>query len=101
MPFSHDSFRIGSSLPIYGGMPRLDVIARPATDREIRTFRNNAPPEVIDRVARQRVIAEMLEKAAEKAEDEGRTREAHELREQAAEARAVADRVITERAAAR
>jgi hypothetical protein len=42
------------------------------------------------RAVRQRVIAEMLETAAARAEGEGRTREANELREQAACAREVA-----------
>ena len=45
----------------------------------------------MQRVMRQRVIAEMLEKAAADADAEGRIRAGFEMREQAAEARRVAD----------
>jgi len=67
---------------------------RRATPRELATFCRSAPSEIVDRVCRQRVIAEMLEVAARRAEETGRAREANELLEQAAEARAVADRVV-------
>lgn len=74
-------------------MPRLDG-ATPATTEEILEFRRTAPEEVVNRVIRQRLIAEMLDSAANAAEAQGRTREANEMREQAAQARAIADRVI-------
>ena len=67
---------------------------RRATARELATFCLRAPSEIVDRVCRQRVIAEMLEVAARRAAETGRAREANELAEQAAEARAVADRVV-------
>ena len=74
-------------------MPSLENLS-PATTEEILEFRRTAPKEVVNRVVRQRLIAEMLESAARGAEVKGRTREANEMREQAAEARAIADRVI-------
>ncbi len=74
-------------------MLRLDI-ATPATTEEILEFRRTAPEEVVNRVIRQRLIAEMLDSAAKKADAQGRTRQANEMREQAAQARAIADRVI-------
>ncbi len=68
--------------------------ATPATTEEILEFRRTAPEEVVNRVIRQRLIAEMLDSAAKKADAQGRTRQANEMREQAAQARAIADRVI-------
>ena len=67
---------------------------RPATARELAAFCRSAPSEIVDRVCRQRVIAEVLERAARRAGETGRAREANELHEQAAEALAVADRVV-------
>ena len=64
------------------------------TAAEILAFRRTAPKETIARVVRQRLIAEMLEKAAFRAERRGDIRTANEMREQAAEARSIADRVI-------
>jgi hypothetical protein len=74
-------------------MPSLESL-KPASAEQILEFRRTAPKEVVNRVVRQRLIAEMLESAARGAEVKGRTREANEMREQAAEARAIADRVI-------
>lgn len=92
----HSAYRFETGLPINGEMPRVEENAGPATPEQIRTFRARASKEIVDRVVRHRIIAEMMEKAANSAADDGRTREANELREQAAEARAVADRVILE-----
>ena len=64
------------------------------TAAQILEFRRSAPKETVARVVRQRLIAEMLEKAALRADRQGRARAANEMREQAAEARVVADRVI-------
>lgn len=68
----------------------------PASVEEVLEFRKKAPKGLLQRVARQRLIAELLESAARRAEALGRTRQAHEMREQAAEARQVADRIIRE-----
>jgi hypothetical protein len=64
------------------------------TFEELRIFQACAPGDVIRRVVRQRLIAEQLERAAEEACLDGREGQAHELREQAAEARRVACEVI-------
>ncbi|MHC4958050.1 MAG: hypothetical protein ACYTGN_06705 [Planctomycetota bacterium] len=61
---------------------------------ELRIFQERAPGDTIRRVVRQRLIAEQLEHAAEEAAVDGREGQAHELREQAAEARRVATEVI-------
>ncbi len=64
------------------------------TTEQILVFRRTAPRETVNRVVRQRLIAEMLDTAALRAERQGRTLAANEMREQAAQARAIADRVI-------
>jgi hypothetical protein len=71
-------------------------IPAPATEQEFSEFQKRAPHEVFLRVLRQRVIAEKLEQAAASAESEGKTREANEMREQAAQARQVAEDAIRE-----
>lgn len=71
-----------------------EIDTETTTVDELRTFKERAPGDTILRVVRQRLIAEQLDRAAARAALDGRDREAYELREQAAEARRVANHVI-------